>query len=126
MPKPYSVDLREKAIALVDSNKSIGEVASLLKLARNTVKSWIVLRERTGSLEPAHGYQKGHSHKIKDLDGFKEFVKQHDGDTLEEMAKKLGNVSDTTVGRMMKKVQFSRKKRPMAIKKEMKKSDSNF
>ena len=73
MPKPYSLDLREKAIALVDSNKAISEVAILLKLAINTIKSWIKLRKITGSLQPASGYQKGHSHRITDLEGFKEF-----------------------------------------------------
>lgn len=56
MPKPYSLDLREKAIALVDFNKAIIEVAIFLKLAINTVKSWIKLREMTGSFKPASRY----------------------------------------------------------------------
>lgn len=125
MPKPYSVDLREKAIALIDAGQKISHVAQLFSVAQNTLRNWLVLRKETKTLLPKEGYQKGHSHKITDLDSFKKFADEHSGETLEMMAQALGNASDTTVGRMMKKIGYTRKKRHLGIKKEMKKSGHN-
>ena len=42
------------------------------------------------------------------------------------MAQEWGNVSDTTLGRMMKKIGYTHKKRLLAIKKEMKKQETYF
>ncbi len=123
MPKPYSLDLREKAIILIDAGQKVKDVAELFSVAQNTLRNWLVLRKETKILSPKEGYQKGHSHKIVDLDLFKKFADEHSGDTLEMMAQHLGNVSDTTVCRMMKKIGYTRKKRHLGIKKEMKKKD---
>jgi len=123
MPKPYSVDLREKAIALIDAGQKVNHVAELFSVAQNTLRNWLILRKETKTLSPKEGYQKGHSHKIIDMDSFKKFADEHSGETLEMMAQVLGNTSDTTVGRMMKKIGYTRKKRHLGIKKEMKKSE---
>jgi transposase len=125
MPKPYSVDLRERAIALIDAGQKVSQVAELFLVAPNTVRNWLILRKETKGLFPKEGYQKGHSHKIIDLETFKKFADAHSGETLEMMAQALGNTSDTTVGRMMKKIGYTRKKRHLDIKKGMKKSVSN-
>lgn len=61
-------------------------------------------------MEIKSGYQKGHSHKITDLEKFKKFVLANKNDSLETLAQKIGSVSDTTVGRAMKKIEFSKKK----------------
>jgi hypothetical protein len=37
---------------------------------------WQKRKEYTGEVEPIIGYQQGHSHKIKDLESFTEFVKK--------------------------------------------------
>lgn len=126
MPKPYSTDLRIKAISLINSGQKIEQVAILLSISSNTRRNWLCLREKTKSLSPKVGYQKGHSHKIKDLEAFKMFVEKHRGKTLEMMAQEWGNVSDTTLGRMMKKIGYTHKKRLLAIKKEMKKQETYF
>ena len=125
MPQPYSLDLRKKAIALVDKGEKISYVAGLLSIADNTVRNWLALRKDTQSLSAKEGYQKGHSHSIKDLDSFKTFADENYGDSLEAMAQKWGNVSDTTVGRMMKKIGYTRKKRRLATKRGMKKNAQN-
>lgn len=122
MPKPYSLDLREKAIALIDAGQKVSHVAQLFSIAQNTLRNWLILRKETKTLSPKEGYQKGHSHKIIDLDSFKKFAEEHRGQTLEMMAQALGNASDTTVGRMMRKIGYTRKKRHLGIKKEMKKN----
>ena len=123
MPGPYSLDLRERVISFVDSGKSISVASSLFNVAQNTIRNWLSLREETKSLAPKEGYQKGHSHKIRDHDAFKQFVHAHAGDTLEMMAQKLGNISDTTIGRNMAKIGYTRKKRRTGMSSEAKKSD---
>ena len=47
----YSVDLRERALALVDGGMSQEEVRKLLKLGINTITQWKKVRAETGSLE---------------------------------------------------------------------------
>jgi len=126
MPRPYSLDLRQKAITLIDQGKEIKQVSELLNIAKNTIRNWLLLRDETNSLYPKEGYQRGHSHKITDIESFKKFAEEHVGETLEAMAQALGTASDTTVGRMMKKIGYTRKKRHLLIKNEVKKKDSNL
>ena len=110
MPKPFSLDLRKRIIASVESGVKLEKVAKTFKVCVATIERWIKLKQQTGSLEGKSGYQIGHSHKITNLEEFKKFVLENKNDSLETLAKKLGNVSDTTVGRAMKKIRFSKKK----------------
>lgn len=121
MAKPYSVDLREKAIALIDGGEKVRVVSGLLEISQGTLRNWLFLRQQTQSLAPKEGYQKGHSHKITNLKALKEFVDKNCGETLETLAQRWGAVSDTTMGRMLKKIGYTRKKRPLATKNAMKK-----
>lgn len=43
-------------------------VSEMFKIDRKTIYCWRKRREETGSIKPSFGYQKGHSHKIKDLE----------------------------------------------------------
>ena len=67
MPKPYSIDLREKLFAQLDSGMSISKASKIFRVNRQTIYNWVSIKEETGKLEAKSGYQKGHSHKIKDL-----------------------------------------------------------
>ncbi len=46
--------------------------------------------------------------------------------TQSEIAELWGNISRQTIHRALKNIGFTRKKRPMDIKKEMKKNELNF
>ncbi len=48
MAKPYSSDLRQRAIALVEAGQSRRAVASLLKLDKSTVIRWVKEYRATG------------------------------------------------------------------------------
>jgi transposase len=80
VPHPYSLDLRERVISFVDSGKTVSSASSFFKVTQNTIRKWLSLREETKSLAPKEGYQKGHSHKIKDHDALKQFVNANTGD----------------------------------------------
>ena len=48
MPKPYSSDLRQRAIALVEAGQSRRAVAKLLALDKATVILWVLDYQATG------------------------------------------------------------------------------
>jgi transposase len=110
-----SVDLRERVIAAIDSNIRIIEIAKIFKVSRKVIYNWLDLRNKSGSLAPKSGYQKGHSHKIKDLEAFKLFVEKNKHNTINQMVvswKKITGVSmsDVVMGRYLKKIGYSSKK----------------
>jgi len=126
-----SVDLRERVIAAVGQNIRISTVAQIFKVSKRVIYNWLNLYRKNKSLEPKKGYQKGHSHKIKDLDKFKRFVEKHKKYTAVQMIvvwKKLTGVglSKPAMGRYLKKIGYSSKKKHLATSKPMLKNANNF
>lgn len=119
---PYSVDLRERAVAAAHSGMPKTKVCKLFNICRQTLYSWLALKKTQGHLAAQTGYQKGHSHGIKDLDKFREFVDLHPDYTQEEMAEHY-SVGSSTIGRAMEKIGYSRKKRAKPTPKGMRKND---
>jgi len=63
----------------------------------------------------------GNGHKITDWEKFRKFALSHGDKTQVEMAKLWeGQISDRTISRALKKIGFSRKKRPTATVSAMK------
>jgi putative transposase len=58
MGKPYSMDLRERAMARLDAGETSREVASALKIAASSVIKWAARRRSLGSVAP--GKMGGH------------------------------------------------------------------
>ena len=58
MAKPYSMDLRERAIARLDAGESVRAVAEALSVAPSSVVKWSQRRRHTGSVAP--GQMGGH------------------------------------------------------------------
>jgi len=50
MTQPYSIDLRERAVALAEAGMTIREVGELLDISPSCVPKWRALKQRTGSL----------------------------------------------------------------------------
>lgn len=119
---PYSYDLRQKVIQAIDNGMSKSEAlfVCLLSVAIPPFL-WLQRRETTGKFQAHTGYQKGSRHKITDWDSFREFALAHGELTQAEMAEVWKEkVSRHTISRGLKKINFTLKKRHMAIKKEMK------
>ena len=53
MAKPYSDDLHERAVAVIESGHTREEVAELYNLALSTVGGFIRRKHETGSVSPA-------------------------------------------------------------------------
>ena len=74
------------------------------------------LRDLLGTFK--NGYQKGHSHAIKDLETFPDYVEQYLDFTQDEMTQHY-QVCKKTIRRAIKKIVYTRKKVKL-IHKEMK------
>jgi len=111
MPKPYSLDLRERVIAAYETGAyTQEEVAKQFKIGVKTVYDWLRLKERTGSLKPKEGYQNGHSHVIDDQEAFTKLVSEGDFSSRDEIVKAVGKGTVHSIGRALKKIGYVKKK----------------
>jgi transposase len=89
MAKGYSMDLRERAVTMVEEGESRREVARLLKLAPSTAVRWLDRWERTGSVAP----QPGTGHSRSPLKAYEQWlldlVAKEPDLTLEEIRDRL-------------------------------------
>lgn len=121
MPKQYSEDLRLKVIKKVEEGEAIAKVSRMFSISRESIYSWIRIKEKTGSIKAKKGYQKGHSHKIKDLEKFASFIQNNDGKTLKEMALKWPEpISAKTICKWLKRIGYTYKKKLFITQKETK------
>ena len=116
---PYSIDLRRRVVEAIKSGMSKSKASRTYQVCKQTVYNWLELENKTGDLVPTMNYQKGHSHGIKDLDAFKNYVDEHPSHTQEELASHFG-VGSSTIGRNLQKIGYTRKKRVRPIQKEVK------
>ena len=120
MPKPYSKDLREKLLGQVESGMTITKASKIFKVNRQTIYNWISIKEETGKLEGKSGYQKGHSHKINDLEQLEKFLLAHPDKTLKQLSALWPQkISGWTLGRWIKRLGYTYKKKPFFTPKEM-------
>jgi transposase len=122
MPKAYSYDLRQKVIQAIKLDGLKKTEASLLfNISRNTIDLWLKRLSVTGDFQALPNQPQGNGHKITDWEKFREFAKAHGDKTQVEMASLWEEqISDRTISRALKKIGFTRKKRPMATANEMK------
>lgn len=114
---PLSIDLRKRVIAaVIDDGMGKTEAAKAFKVSRRVIYKWLDLLKETNDLKPKTGYQRGHSHKIKDWDQFKVFVEANNQRTVKGMIiefKKLTgiDISKSAMERNLDKINFTSKKK---------------
>jgi transposase len=111
----YSLDLRERVMNSISNGMRPVIAAKTFNVSRRVIYEWKDLLKETNSLKPKSGFQKGHSHKITDLEEFKDFAEKNGNLTVKMMIiewTKLKNqtVSDSTMERALKKIGFTSKK----------------
>jgi transposase len=128
MAKPYSYDFRQKVIwAIENDGFKKSEVSEMFNISRNTIDLWLKRRTETGDFQAKPNLPTGHNHKITDWDQFRKFAQANGDKTQEEMAELWpDDISARTISRALHKIGFTRKKKLLVIKKEMKKNDKNF
>ena len=120
MARAYAIELRLRVIKSVEAGMQISKVSKLFNVSRDTIYKWKKLKDRQGTLTATTGYQKGHSHKIKDSESFKEFFKSNMNKTSKELAKQWGDISSVTILRQIRKLGYSYKKNSFSSEKRYK------
>ena len=122
MPKPYSYDLRQKVIQAIKlDGLKISEASVLFGISRDTIRLWLKRERETGDFQALPNKPPGNGHKITDWGKFTFFVEVKVDKTQVEMAQLWSEeISDRTRSRALKKIGFTRKKKLMVIKSEIK------
>lgn len=115
MGAPYPLELRERAIAAIDSGMSKWQVHKMFKISRSTLDDWLMLRARTGSLRANSNYQRGPKPTIEDNDKTRVFFDEHKHKTLKQLCdawyEETGQrLSDVTMSTSLKRLGYTRKK----------------
>lgn len=128
MPKPYSYDLRQKVICAIKvDGLKITQASVIFSISRNTIRLWLKRQQETGDFQALPNQPPGNGHKITDWEEFSKFVAANGDKTQVEMAELWpSEISDRTISRALKKIEFTRKKKPTVIKNEMKLNEANF
>jgi transposase len=111
MPVPYSLDLRQRVIHCIQAGMSRHQISEVFSVGTATIQRWWSRYQKDKNIAPKTGYQKGHSHKIKDNEFFHDFMKKNKSMTCEEIAITLGGMTGETVRATLKRLGYSRKKR---------------
>jgi transposase len=125
MPKPYSLDLRQKVIDAIELNGMTKSEASIVfQISRNTIDLWLKRKASTGSLLPSSNAPVSRPRKISNWQAFRTFVHQHRDKTQTEMAELWpGEVSQRTISRALQQIGWTPKKRPLATPNAMSRND---
>jgi transposase len=89
MAKGYSMDLRERAVAMVEEGESRREAARLLNLAPSTAVRWLGQWHRTGSVAAKPGTGHSRSPLKAHAEWLLELVEKEPDLTLEEIRDRL-------------------------------------
>ena len=120
MPKPYSVDLRERIIkAYADGGDSQENIAKKYQIGRSTVVRYWKQYQEKGHIEPILE-KSGRPSRLntKELKKIREIVKKQPDITLAELGKQYNGRSKKPVGRTvlsqaLLKLEFRRKKKSL-------------
>jgi len=127
MPAPYSYDLRKKAVNAVKRGEKKIVVCRLMRISRNTLNLWLQREQETGDYKALANRPPRENRKIQALERFKQFVKQHQDKTQQQMADLWGeNLTQQNVSDGIKKLGITRKKKLTDTKKEMKRKEKNL
>jgi putative transposase len=116
MIEPYSMDLRNRAVAMLDEGASSTEVAEALGVSDSWVRKMRLRRDALGDLAPGSPPGKPRKLTTDDLVGLYVFVDEQPDVTLEELAVLMATrlkvrVSISTLSRRLIEMGLTRKKR---------------
>lgn len=120
MPKPLSIELRERAIEAYERGEGTQvEIAGRFGVGEATIRRWWRLRRESGSLEPNTDFRPGPEPSLNDeaIEVLHDILVENPDAILEELAEELAKrtgirVSISTISRTCIRLGWSRKKKP--------------
>jgi len=125
MSNSYDYDLRLKVMNAIElDGMPITEASQVFNVSRNTIYLWSKLKAETGDLHPKPLKPQGPKCLITDWEKFKTFVEANADKTQKELAELWeDDISARSISRALKRIGFTRKKRPTATGNGTKKSE---
>lgn len=118
----YSLDMRQRALELVEEGKNKTEISRMLGISRTSILRWSKRASR-GKLGATYPKKRG-GFRVDD-EKLKAYVAQNPDAYQAEIAEAIG-AKENTVCRALKRLKISRKKRPRSTEKGMKKSEMSI
>jgi len=117
MGKPHPVELRERAVSLVDQGNTHTEAARRLCVSIKFVNDMVRLKRETGSLAPKRQGNPGRGKLTGVTDWVHNRITAQPDLTLDELTAELAaehgvKVHRSSVGRLLHRLGLSHKKRP--------------
>ena len=127
MAKAYSYDLRQKVIQAIELDGwKKSQAAEIFQISRNTINLWLKRKQETGDYRPLSNRPHCIKAKITNWQTFEAFADKHGDKTQAQMAQLWEEpISTRTISRGLKRIDFTRKKKIMDMKKEMKTKETN-
>jgi transposase len=128
--KPISEDLRTRVLKMYRGGKTAAETSAHFGVCQRSVYRWDKLEKAQGTLASGHA-RSGRKSKIAVDARFEAFAKATATKTLQAMADYWNQQAEEQVSQMamcraVKKLGYTRKKRPIATKKRARKNARGF
>ena len=125
MGKAYSVDLRLRVLAAIDSGLSKMQAHQTFQISRSTIDDWLKLREQTDSVQVPK--QRRRERGLGAHEDFAAFAQRHAHSTLEQMREAWQqetqqDVSIMSFSRALRQRDYTRKKRAISTENGVPKS----
>jgi len=114
--KPYSVDLRERVLAALDRGMTRTKAVSTFQVSRSTIKRWLAQRATLGHLRPGRASGRPRTITKSDEPQLRAQLSATPDATIPEHtarfnAFRLTPLSRWTLGRAIRRLNWTRKKR---------------
>jgi len=124
MPAAYPYELRIRVANAYEKGMRVTRIKEIFDVSRNTIYKWLKIKDETGDIKAKEGYQKGHSHKVKNMEEFKNFIESNKDKTTQELSEVWTcKISRSTILRYINKINYSYKKKHFFIPKEINQKD---
>lgn len=122
MPKPYSIDLRQRVVEYLQKTQDKKKASELFQVGIATVYRWAARFAQKGHVEPL---RRERAYKKIDDEQLIAYVKEHPDHFLSEIAAHFG-LTLQAIFYALKRLKITRKKRPRCTKKEAKRLEQNL
>ena len=111
MPAPYSSDLRQRVVEKYNQTKTtFKQLSTDFLVSAKTVYRWVKQHKENGRLEAKTGYQKGHSHIVKNPQTLIKLLESNNFSTIEEIKNEIKCGSESSIRRTLKRLGYVKKK----------------